>query len=54
MFFLSIKTHAEPVLQDTKSKKKIALRVSKADHGDVPIIIGFQKYLDVIGEFIIE
>jgi fermentation-respiration switch protein FrsA (DUF1100 family) len=50
--FLNIKTHGELVFKNHQGEKKIARRVEKADHGDLPLVMGFETYLDAIEAFI--
>jgi len=50
--FLSIKTHGEVVFKNYGGSKKFAYRIKGADHSDVPVVMGFKYYCDVIEKFI--
>lgn len=50
--FLSIKTHGEVVYKNHSGTSKNAQRIIGADHGDVPLVMGFNAYTDSIASFI--
>lgn len=50
--FLSIKTHGELVFKNHGGLYKEAHRVSGADHGNVPIALGYAKYTQILEKFI--
>jgi hypothetical protein len=50
--FLSIKTHGEVVFKNHSGNYKAAHRVEKFEYVQVPAIKGFDKYLEIIGNFI--
>ncbi|HOM65762.1 MAG TPA: alpha/beta hydrolase [Ignavibacteriales bacterium] len=51
--FLSIKTHGEIVFKNYPNPNtKYSIRVSGANHSNVPLIIGFNKYCEIINNFI--
>lgn len=52
--FLSIKTHGEVVYKNHHGVYKEAHRVNGADHGNVPIAIGYQAYTQMLEKFIIK
>lgn len=50
--FLSIKTHGEIVFKNYTGIKGIAMRVDGANHNNVPVVLGFEKYKKAIFDFI--
>lgn len=50
--FLNYKTHGEVVYKNYSGVYKTNYLVKDADHGEVPEKMGFEKYLEVLGEFI--
>jgi hypothetical protein len=50
--FLNIKTQGEIVYNNHKGRFKEAHRIQGADHSNVPLVFGFKKYLEAIGNFI--
>jgi len=50
--FLNINTHGEVVYKNYKGNSPQAIRVPKAEHGDLPKILGFDAYNQAIVEFI--
>jgi len=52
--FLNIKTHGEVVYKNHGGTSKNAQRISGADHGDVPLVMGFTAYTDSIASFIVK
>jgi pimeloyl-ACP methyl ester carboxylesterase len=54
--FLSIKTHGEVVYKNYggDSTNKTAIRVSEANHSDLPYEYGFRKYLESVLKFLRE
>jgi fermentation-respiration switch protein FrsA (DUF1100 family) len=50
--FLGIKTHGEVVYKNHQGPYKEAHRIPSADHGEVPVYTGFDKYLEIMGKFI--
>lgn len=52
--FLNYKTHGEVVYNQYKGSYQEKFMVDGADHGEVPQKMGFEKYLEVVGSFIIK
>ncbi len=52
--FLNIKTHGEVVYKNHNGLYKEAHRVAGADHGQVPLVFGFQNYTEAIEKFLIK
>lgn len=50
--FLNIDTHGTLVYSNYNGVYKEAHRVSKAGHGTIPQTVGFQNYLNAVGDFI--
>jgi hypothetical protein len=50
--FLNIQTHGEVVYANYKGTYSEAHRIPYADHDEVPLIMGFSNYNDVIEKFI--
>ncbi len=50
--FLNYKTHGEVVYKNYKGSYQNKQLVEDADHGEVPKKMGFEKYLQVLGDFI--
>ncbi len=50
--FLNIKTHGEVVFKNYSGTYKVAHRIENADHGEVPVLTGFENYLKIMGDFI--
>jgi pimeloyl-ACP methyl ester carboxylesterase len=50
--FLNYKTHGEVVYKNYKGSYQNKQLVEHTDHGEVPEKMGFDKYLQVLGEFI--
>lgn len=50
--FLNYKTHGEVVFKNHTGVYKTNYLVTGADHGEVPEKMGFEKYLEVLGQFI--
>jgi pimeloyl-ACP methyl ester carboxylesterase len=50
--FLSIKTHGEVVYKNYGGSQARAVRVAGGEHGDVPKVMGFERYNQAITEFI--
>jgi fermentation-respiration switch protein FrsA (DUF1100 family) len=50
--FLNYKTHGQLVYNNHSGLYKESFLVPGADHGEVPVKMGFSKYLQVIGDFI--
>lgn len=51
-YFLNFKTHGEVVYKNHTGIYKENILIEGADHGEVPLKMGFEKYLNVIGDFI--
>ena len=50
--FLNINTHGAVVYNNYNGTYKEAHRIIGADHGSIPQTVGFQQYLQLVGEFI--
>ena len=50
--FLSIETHGEVVYKNYNGSYSVAHRVQGGEHSDVPAIMGYKSYSDVVLEFI--
>ena len=50
--FLNIKTHGEVVFKNYAGPKGIALRIPFAEHGNIPLILGFEYYKKTIEDFL--
>jgi fermentation-respiration switch protein FrsA (DUF1100 family) len=50
--FLNYKTHGQVIYNNYNGVYKTSFMVEGADHGEVPEKMGFEKYLEVIGEFV--
>jgi hypothetical protein len=50
--FLNIKTHGEVVFKNYRGPKAKALRIPFAEHGNIPLILGFEYYKKTIQDFI--
>lgn len=50
--FLNIKTHGELVYKNYNGSYKEAHRVDGADHGEIPVKMGFDNYLNTLSTFI--
>ncbi|WP_317897110.1 alpha/beta hydrolase [Aurantibacillus circumpalustris] len=50
--FLNYKTHGEVVYKNYAGSYKEKFLVDVADHGEIPVKMGFELYLKTIGEFI--
>ncbi len=50
--FLSIETHGEVVYKNYNGSYSVAHRVQGGEHRDVPAIMGYKSYSDVVLEFI--
>ena len=50
--FLNINTHGEVVYKNYNGTYKEALRISGADHGEIPSKMGFTDYLNTLSTFI--
>ncbi len=50
--FLNIKTHGEVVYKNHGGTYKEAHRIANADHGQVPLVFGFQNYAEAVEKFI--
>lgn len=50
--FLNIKTHGEVVYKNYNGSYKEAHRVDGADHGEIPVKMGFDNYLNTLSTFI--
>ena len=50
--FLNIKTHGEVVYKNYNGSYKEAHRVDGADHGEIPLKMGFDNYLNTLSTFI--
>lgn len=52
--FLSIYTHGYPIANNYNGVYKNINWVYNANHSDIPVVIGFQKYCDSLEQFIIK
>lgn len=52
--FLNYKTHGQVVYDHYKGSYQEKYLVDGADHGEVPKKMGFEKYLEVVGAFIMK
>ena len=50
--FLNINTHGEVVYKNYNGSYKEAHRISGADHGEIPVKMGFDNYMNTISTFI--
>ncbi len=50
--FLSIKTHGEVVYKNYRGEYRQAERIDGAGHSDIPMVMGFDRYLQTLNEFI--
>jgi len=50
--FLNINTHGEVVYKNYNGSYKEAHRISGADHGEIPVKMGFDNYLNTLSTFI--
>ena len=50
--FLNITTHGQAVFDNHKGSFKEAHKVPGAGHSNVPLVMGFQEYLQAVGSFI--
>jgi hypothetical protein len=50
--FLNINTHGEVVYKNYNGTYKEAHRISGADHGEIPVTMGFINYLNTLSTFI--
>jgi len=50
--FLNIKTHGEVVYKNYKGLYQEAHRIEGADHGEIPVKMGFKNYLNTLSTFI--
>ena len=50
--FLSIETHGEVVYKNYNGSYSVAHRVQGGEHRDVPAIMGYKSYSDVVLKFI--
>ena len=50
--FLNIKTHGEVVYKNYKGLYQEAHRIDGADHGEIPVKMGFVNYLNTLSTFI--
>ena len=50
--FLNIKTHGEVVCKNYKGLYQEAHRIDGADHGEIPVKMGFVNYLNTLSTFI--
>ncbi len=50
--FLNIKTHGEVVYKNYKGLYQEAHRIEGADHGEIPVKMGFVNYLNTLSTFI--
>lgn len=51
--FISINTHGEVVFKNYHGIKKYAVRTPGANHSDIPVLLTFDKYRDIVNHFII-
>lgn len=52
--FLDFETHGKVVYKNYSGEYSQSIEVKGGDHGDVPIIYGFDKYLNEVNKFIIK
>ena len=50
--FLNYKTHGEVIYKNYKGIYKENFIVDGADHSEIPVKMGFEKYLQVLGKFV--
>ena len=50
--FLNINTHGEVVYKNYHGTYKEAHRISGADHGEIPVKMGFDNYTNTLSTFI--
>jgi len=50
--YLNIETHGEVVFKNYSGKKGVANRVAGAEHGDLPLVMGYDEYTSAIEDFI--
>lgn len=52
--FLKISTHGEIVYKNYKGISGTPIRISLAEHGNVPLVFGFENYTNTISSFLIQ
>lgn len=50
--FLDYETHGKVVYKNYQGSYKASIEVPGGDHGDVPLIMGFDEYLERVGAFV--
>ncbi len=50
--FLSIQTHGEVLYKNYSGTKGEAYRIAGAEHGDLPMVFGYNNYINAINDFI--
>jgi len=50
--FLNIRTHGEVVYKNHGGNTSVSIRVPRAEHGDLPKVMGFEEYNQAIVQFI--
>jgi pimeloyl-ACP methyl ester carboxylesterase len=50
--FLSIQTHGEVLFKNYGGTKGEAYRIAGAEHGDLPLVFGYNNYINAIHDFI--
>ncbi len=51
--FIAMKTHGEVVFKNYHGIKKYGVRVQEANHSDIPVLLTFNKYRDIVNHFIV-
>ncbi len=52
--FVRMRTHGEVVFRNYSGERAVAHRVQGAGHGNIPLVMGFETYLNAVEEFITE
>lgn len=51
--FLSMEGHGEVVYKNYGGQQKVAYRIAGANHGDIPLVMGFTNYQNAVLQFIL-
>ncbi len=51
--FLSLQTHGRPIFENSPAVYKSPILVENGNHGDTPFILGVERYIETIEEFLI-
>ncbi|HOU98486.1 MAG TPA: alpha/beta hydrolase [Bacteroidales bacterium] len=51
--FISMKTHGEVVFKNYRGVKKYGVRTPGANHSDIPVLLTYDKYRDIIHHFVV-